>query len=231
MHGTGGVSGLSRRPTWDVLRCRVFIVPPRRRLLLFVRGHRGIERAEDARAHVGREPPVQHHGAVILVPEGQAPVLVLRVGSLGLFRALRPAIQAHELLHVLGGAVEPDVQQVGFVLGSGNACECPGLGVAELALRERIGEQRQLPQRSGDADLLARGVGVDAAGPGEPVGARQRPLRGPDLTAVELGDENEEAVRGGVDVGGEGGDGGGKGVVVHRGEIVRRKGMQDGHGF
>ena len=71
---------------------------------------------EDARPHLGWEPSVQDHGAVILVPEGQAPVLVLRIGPLGLLRALRPAIQSHELLYVLGGAVEPDVQQVGLVL-------------------------------------------------------------------------------------------------------------------
>ena len=40
-----------------------------------MRSHRRIERAEDARVHLGREPPVQHRGAVVFVPEGQAPVL------------------------------------------------------------------------------------------------------------------------------------------------------------
>ena len=44
--------------------------------------------------------------------------------------------------------------------------------------------------------------------------AGQRPLCGPDLSSVELGDEGEEAVRGGMDVGGERGDGGGESVVV-----------------
>ena len=51
-------------------------------------GHRRIERAEDACAHLGREAPVQHHGPVVLVPEGQAAVLVLRIGLLGLLGAL-----------------------------------------------------------------------------------------------------------------------------------------------
>ena len=60
--------------------------------------------------------------------------------------------------------------------------------------------------------------------------ARQRPLRGPDFAAVELGDEGEKAVRGGVDVGGKCGDGGGEGVVVHGGKVIRRKGVQVGHG-
>ena len=143
--------------------------------------------------------------------------------------ALGPAVQAHELLHVLGGAVQPDVEEVGLVLGSGDAGQRPDLGVAELALRECIGEQRQLGQRPGDANLLARGVGIDAAGPGEPVGAGQRPLGGPDLAAVELGDEDQQPVRGGVDVGGEGGDGGGERVVVHGGEIVGGGGMKNSH--
>ena len=231
VHSTGGVSGLSRRPTWDVLRRHAFVVPPRRRLLLFVRGHRRIERTEDACAHLGREPTVQHYRSVVLVPEREASVLMLGVGPLGLFGALGPAIQAHELLHVLGGAVQSDVQQVGFVLRSGDAGQRPDLGVAELALRQSLGEQRQLSQRTGDTDLLARGVGIDAAGPGEPVGAGQRPLGGPDLAAVELGDEDEQAVRGSVDVGGEGGDGGGEGVVVHGGEFIHGNGVQGGHGF
>ena len=181
-----------------------------------MRGHRRIERTQDARAHLGREPPVQHHGAVVLVPESESAVLVLRIGPLGLLRALRPAIQAHELLHVLGGAVQSDVEEVGLVLLRCDASERPDLGVAELALRQSLREQREPGQGPSDADLLARGVGVDAAGPGEPVGARQRPLRGPDLAAVEFGDEDEEAPGGGMDVGGESGDGGGENFEISK---------------
>ena len=59
---------------------------------------------------------------------------------------------------------------------------------------------------------------------------RQRPLGGPDLAAVELGDEGKQPVRGGMDVGGEGGDGGGQRVVVHGGEIVCCDGIWSGHG-
>ena len=220
---------MARRPTWDVVRCGALIVPPRRGLLLRMCGHRRVERTQDACPHLGREPPVQHHGAVVLVPEGQSPVLVLRIGPLGLLGALGPAVEAHELLHVLGGAVQSDVEEVGLVLGSGDTSEGPDLGVAELALRERLGEQRQLPQCPGDPNLLARGVGIDAAGPGEPVGARQRPLRSPELAAVELGDEDKETPSGGVDVGGEGGDGGGESVVVHGGKVVREGSMGNGH--
>ena len=52
------------------------------------------------------------------------------------------------------------------------------------------------------------------------MGAGQRTLGGPDFTSVKFGDEHEEAVRGSVDVGGEGGNGGGERVVVHGGEII-----------
>ena len=145
---------------------------------------------------------------------------MLGIGPLGLFGALGPAIQAHELLDMLRGAVQSDIEEVDLILGRGDAGQRPDLGVAELALRQRFGEQRQLGQCPGDADLLPRGMGIDAAGPAQPVGARQRPLGGPDLAAVELGDEGEESVGGGVNVGGESGDGSSERVVVHGGEIV-----------
>ena len=225
--GRGGV--LSRRPRWDVLRRQTFVVPPSRRLLRRMGGHRRIERAQDARAHLGRESPVQHHGAVVLVPEGEAAILVLGIGPLGLFGALRPAMEADELLDVLRGAVQSDVEEVGFVFRSGDAGQRPDLGVAELALGQRLGEQRQPGQRAGDANLLSGRVGVDTAGPAQPVCAGQRPLRAPDLAAVELGDEGKQPVRGGVDMGGEGGDGGGQGVVVHGGEIVGGDGVEGDH--
>ena len=153
-----------------------------------MRRHRRIERAQDARTHLGREPPVQHHGAVVVVPEGEAAILVLGIGPLGLFGALGSAMEADELLHMLRGAVQSDVEEVGFVLRSGDAGQGPDLGVAELALGQRLGEQRQPGQCPGDADLLPGGMGIDAAGPAQPVGAGHRPLGGPDLAAVELGD-------------------------------------------
>ena len=90
-----------------------FIVPPRRRLLLRVRGHRRIKRTQDMRTHLGREPPVQHHRPVVLVPEGKAPALVLRIGPLDLLRALDLTKKAHELLDMLSGAVQSDVEEVG----------------------------------------------------------------------------------------------------------------------
>ena len=232
--GIGGCIGggwvLSRRPSWDVLRGQTFVVPPRRRLLRRMRRHRRIERTQDARAHLRREPPVQDHGAVVVVPEGEAAILVLSIGPLGLFGAFGLAMEADELLDVLRGAVQSDVEEIGLVLRSGDSGQGPDLGVAELALGQCLGEQRQPGECAGDTHFLPRGVGIDAAGPAQPMGAGQRPLRGPDLAAVELGDKGEESVRGGMDVGGEGGDGSGKNVVVHGGEIVGGEGVNGSHG-
>ena len=58
-----------------------------------MRRHRRIERAQDARTHLGREPPVQHHGTVVVVPEGETTILVLDIGPLGLFGPLGPAME------------------------------------------------------------------------------------------------------------------------------------------
>ena len=81
-----------------------------------MRRHRRIEHGEDARTHLGRKPPVQHHGAVVFVPEREAAVLVLSIGPLGLFRALRPAMETDELLDILGGAVQSDVEEIVLVV-------------------------------------------------------------------------------------------------------------------
>ena len=101
----------------DVLRRHALVVPPPRRLLRCMRGHRRIERAQDACAHFRREPPVQHHGGVVLVPEGQASVLVLDVGPLGLLGAFGSAMKTDELLHVLRSAVQADVKRSASFFG------------------------------------------------------------------------------------------------------------------
>ena len=91
------------------------------------------------------------------------------------------------------GAVPADVEQVRFVVGGRDAGERTHLGVAEFALGQRLGKEREVFQRTRDANLLARGMGIDAARPTEPVRARHRPLGGPQLAPVEFGDEDEQA--------------------------------------
>ena len=71
--------------------------------------------------------------AVVLVPEGEAAILVLGIGPRGLLRALRPAMETNERLHMLRGAVQPDIEEVGLILGSGDAGQGSDLGVIALS--------------------------------------------------------------------------------------------------
>ena len=171
------------------------------------------------------------HGAVILVPERERSFVVLSVGALGLFGSPGLAIQAHELLDMLGGAVQIDFEQVGFVLGGRDAGQGSDLGVAELTLGHGLGEQGKLGKGAGDADLLAGGVRVDAARPAQPVGAGECALPSPHFAPVELGDEGEEAPGCSVDVGGQGGDRGGKCVVVQMSEFNRHCRLEGSHEY
>ena len=57
--------------------------------------------------------------------------------------------------------MQSDVEEVGFVVRGGDTGEGADLGVAELALGESFGKQRQFAESPGDANFLAGGMGVD----------------------------------------------------------------------
>ena len=137
-HGAGGTA--RARPTWDA-GGSVLVLPSRGRLLFGVRVHRRIKRAQDPRAHLRGEPTVHDHGAVILVPERERALSVPGVGALGLFGPPGLAIQAHELLDMLGRPMQADLEEVGFVPGGRDAGQGADLGVAELAPGHGLGEQ------------------------------------------------------------------------------------------
>ena len=70
-------------------------------------------------------------------------------------------------LDMLGRPVQANLEEVGFVPGGRDAGQGADLGVAELAPGHGLGEQGELGKGAGGADLLAGGVGVDAARPEE----------------------------------------------------------------
>ena len=90
-------------------------------------------------------------------PVRQLPVSMLGIGALGLLRALGLAVQAHELLHVLGGAVQPDIDEVGLVLHGGDAGQRPQFGVPVVHAHPRDrGPLAGLARRRGQGVLSRR---------------------------------------------------------------------------
>ena len=185
-----------------------------------------IERLHQQPALLGGHPPAEHRRFVVLVETVEAFLPPsFRLSRRGLRPLAAPAIHPHQPFHVLGGAVAGDVQQLRLVLGRGRAGHGADLGVADLAALERSVGHRQLPQGAGHANLLASHQLADAAFPAQPVGQGADPGAGPALLAVEFVEELEEAVLGGVEVTGQGGDFGGERVRVFflgRGRLGRR---------
>jgi hypothetical protein len=68
---------------------------------------------------------------------------------------------------------------VSIGLGGGDAGELANLGVGHLAVREGPGDERQAPQGTGDADVLAGGARGEADAPGEPAAQEGKPLAQP----------------------------------------------------
>ena len=171
-----------------------------------LRDHR-IQRLHRQPALLDGYPPAEHHRLVVLFKAAEAffsPYFCLyRRGVLPL---AAPPVHPHQPLHVSGGAVAGDVQQLRLVLRSGRTGHRTHFGEADLALLERSVDQGQLPQRTGHANLLAGHQVAEPAFPVQPVGQRTDPGPGPALLPVELFKELEEPVLGGIEVTGQGGD-------------------------
>jgi hypothetical protein len=94
-------------------------------------------------------------------------VLLLRL--LRCIAALRPAKLPHELLDVRRGAMTCDVHEHRLVRRRRHARHRPHLRVRDLAFRECVRDLGQLLERTRDTNLLARGLGSDAALPVQPL--------------------------------------------------------------
>src|SRR5687768_10994136 len=152
----------------------------------------------------------EYERAVVVMTKADAAALLLSLLARQLLGFLAAAIRTHEPLDVRGGAVLGNGQQVVLVVGIADARDLAGLGVAELAAGHGGGHLGQGLERAGDAHLLARGAEGDAALPVQPVGAGLRGAVRPAVAPVELGDQDQETMIGGVDVTGKGADLGGE---------------------
>ena len=153
---------------------------------------------------VGMEDHAQADHPVLEVLLLEIPEVVQAVAVLG--EVLHPAELAAQALELGAGAETGHLEEGALVFGGGDPGEGPDLGVRENALAEGGVDLRQGSEGAGDPDLLAGGVRVEADPPGQPVGAAERALAVPFAGFVEHPDAGEQAVGGGVQVGGGAGD-------------------------
>jgi hypothetical protein len=140
---------------------------------------------------------------------------------------------AHQPLHLGRGALAGIGQELGFPGGVGHACgsglrvahvrpvlgartsprqiihhprQRPDLGERQLASTHGLRGQRHAPQGTGRPHPLPGRAPREPGGEVEPLGAVAVPAQLPAAPAVELGDELQEPVLGGVDVGRQRGD-------------------------
>ena len=128
---------------------------------------------------------------------------------------------ADQAFDVSGGAGLGEVQQRGLVLGSGDAGQRPDLGVGNRPALHRGAHARERRQRVGDADLLAGGAEGDARAPVQPVRTRGEAIV-PARALVELAQQHEQLVGGGMQARGQGGDLLAEGIGRELGQYVLR---------
>ena len=198
---------LRRVPNRAVRRRRLRLPVSARRRSARVRC-RGVEgrfqRPPHHRAHLRRQPPADHHHAVVVHPGVERPRLVplLLLGLLG--RAVHAPPRADHLLNVRRGAGQGDVEQRLLGLGRGHAGDGAQLRVGDGAALHGVAQLGQLGQGARDAHVLAGGAGGETDAPAQPGGARGEAL--PAAAGVELSDQDQQLPGGRLDAGGQLGD-------------------------
>ncbi len=133
----------------------------------------------------------------ILVPA----LLVCRIRS-----PVDPPPRPHQALDMGRRRRAGEAEELGFVRGGCHAGQRTHLRVGELAALHGGAQAREGGQGAGDAHLLARGPQIESGAPVEPVAARVEALV-PPLALVELADQDQQLVGGGLDAGRQLGDG------------------------
>ncbi|MEX2220790.1 MAG: hypothetical protein WEG40_03240 [Candidatus Rokuibacteriota bacterium] len=150
----------------------------------------GVERPEQQRAHVRRQPSPQDHRAVLVLVDMQGPTRVLPGGLSGFGLVVHPPPAAHDALHVAGRARAPHREQSGFRLRRGHAGQGAHLGVGQLPASQGLGQAGQRPEGARHPDPLAGRAQVEAHAPAQPVGAGAE-ARVPAAAGVEVADQGE----------------------------------------
>jgi hypothetical protein len=183
-----------------------------------------VQGPQEQRAHLRRQAPAQHHGAILPLVDVQRParVLACRLARFGL--PVHPAPAPHDALHVDRRPRPPHCEEPGFGLRGGHTGQGAHLGVGELAARQGLGQGGQRPEGPRHPHALAGGARGESYAPGEPVGARAE-AGVPASTGVELPDEVEEASDRRIEVSRELGD-----LVAETIELrgALRRGLQRG---
>jgi len=109
----------------------------------------------------------------VTIPSGSVRHLIELVMSIQVFGvavSVDPGRQS--AAEVAGGGVECYLEEFCFVLGCGDACEGPDLGVGDVACFERVRGGGQSGELAADANPLACRGGFDVGDGGEPVSWR-----------------------------------------------------------
>ena len=173
---------------------------------------RRLQRAPQHRPDLRRQPPADNHHPVLVHPRPQPAARV----SPPLLRLLHVPVdappRAGDPLHVRRRARQRHVEQGLLVLRGGDPGDRAHLRVGDPAAAHGVAQLRQLSEGAGHADVLAGGPRREPGPPAQPVRARQATV--PALLLVELADEDEQLVGGGLNAGGQLGD-----AVAEPGEL------------
>ena len=156
-----------------------------------------LQRPPQHRPHLRRQPPADDHHPVLVHPRPQLAARLLPP----FLRLLHVPVDAPprpgDPLHVRRRARERHVEQGLLVLRGGHPRDRAHLRVGDLAAAHGVAQLGQLPEGAGHPHVLAGGPQREPGPPAQPLRAREATV--PALPLVELVDEDEQLVGGGLD--------------------------------
>ena len=111
------------------------------------------------------------------------------------------APRADDALDLADRAAKCNRQELLFVLGCRHAGDGTNLGVGDLALAQRLADTGKIRQGAGHANFLASRAGIEADAPRQPVSAGLAALLRPAAFLIELANQHQQPVIGGLELG------------------------------